>query len=424
MKVLARLPLRPTLSSMRRHRLTVVLLLLQVAFTFAIVCNASFLLARRIRRVTVPSGLVEAGLSLVHVSEPGHGRTAAAAQADVAALRALADVQGAAIVDGLPLSGGASAFGTCGDLDAVHQVLKAHSMNVPGCGEPASFRVGPGALRVLGLRLVAGRDFRDQEYAPGHARNNVSGVPAVIVSRALARRLFGQGHAVGRMVYFGHTGFAEGVGCKVVGVVEHLQRWSLHAGSDDEAMLVPSVPAGPTTYFAVRSPPAQQARVLRDAEALLSRRHPDRAGADAGGQTYAQIRADYFQRDATMVGLLLSSAVGLLFVTALGIAGLASFWVQQRRRSIGVRRAMGATRADIMLQFQAENLLVVVAGVALGVVAAYALSAALMRSYELPLLPLGYVPGVFVLLLLVGQLAVLAPALRAAAVPPIVVSRG
>ncbi|WP_336297441.1 FtsX-like permease family protein [Streptococcus thermophilus] len=48
-----------------------------------------------------------------------------------------------------------------------------------------------------------------------------------------------------------------------------------------------------------------------------------------------------------MIALLLAAALGLLLVTAVGIAGLASFWVQQRRRAIGIRRAVGATRRDI-----------------------------------------------------------------------------
>ncbi len=124
-----------------------------------------------------------------------------------------------------------------------------------------------------------------------------------------------------------------------------------------------------------------------------------------------------------MIGLLLAAAIGLLFVTALGIAGLASFWVQQRRRSIGIRRAIGATRGDIFRYVQTENFLIVSGGIVLGMLLAYALNLLLMSHYELPRLPFLYLPAGAVLLWLLGQGAVLGPALRAAAVPPVVATR-
>ena len=124
-----------------------------------------------------------------------------------------------------------------------------------------------------------------------------------------------------------------------------------------------------------------------------------------------------------MIGLLLAAAAGLLFVTALGIAGLASFWVQQRRRSIGIRRAIGATRGDILRYVQTENFLIVSGGIVLGMLLAYAVNLWLMTHYELPRLPFLYLPIGAVLLWLLGQGAVLGPALRAAAVPPVVATR-
>jgi putative ABC transport system permease protein len=113
----------------------------------------------------------------------------------------------------------------------------------------------------------------------------------------------------------------------------------------------------------------------------------------------------------------------LMLVTAFGIVGLASFWVQQRRKQIGVRRAVGATRGDILRYFLAENFLIVTGGILLGVVFALALNLVLMEQYEVPRLPLYYLPIAAAALWALGQLAVLAPALRAAAVPPVVATR-
>jgi len=132
----------------------------------------------------------------------------------------------------------------------------------------------------------------------------------------------------------------------------------------------------------------------------------------------------YFHDDRALIWLLLLVVIGcLLALSALGVVGLSSFWVQQRTHQIGIRRAIGATRRDIMLYFQIENLLIVGVGIALGSLCAVVLNLLLMKHYELPRLPLSYLSIGALVLWLLGQLAVHGPALRAAAVPPVVVTR-
>jgi putative ABC transport system permease protein len=135
------------------------------------------------------------------------------------------------------------------------------------------------------------------------------------------------------------------------------------------------------------------------------------------------LRERYFRNDRVMAGMLVGVITALLGVTALGIVGLASFWVAQRRKQIGIRRAIGATRGDILRYFQTENFLIVTFGIALGMLLAFVLNAVLMKFYELPHLPLYYLPVGALVLWGLGQLAVLGPALRAAAVPPVVATR-
>jgi len=113
----------------------------------------------------------------------------------------------------------------------------------------------------------------------------------------------------------------------------------------------------------------------------------------------------------------------LLGVTAAGIVGLTSFWVGQRRRQIGVRRALGARRVDILRYFQIENLFIASAGVVLGVLLALGLSLWLMSHYEMPRLPTLYLLVGVAMLLLIGQLAVFVPARRASLVPPVEATR-
>ena len=124
-----------------------------------------------------------------------------------------------------------------------------------------------------------------------------------------------------------------------------------------------------------------------------------------------------------MMWLLVAVCIALLVVTALGIVGLASFWVQQRTKQIGVRRALGATRGQILRYFQTENFLLATLGIVLGMMLAYGINQLLMGKYELPRLPALYLPIGAVVLWLLGQLAVFGPARRAAAVPPAVATR-
>jgi putative ABC transport system permease protein len=124
-----------------------------------------------------------------------------------------------------------------------------------------------------------------------------------------------------------------------------------------------------------------------------------------------------------MVWLLGGVCAGLLVVTAFGIVGLASFWVQQRTRMIGTRRALGATRGQILRYFQVENFLLSCVGIVLGMVGAYGISLALMAQYEMPRLPWFYLPLGAAVLWALGQLAVLAPARRAARLPPVAALR-
>jgi putative ABC transport system permease protein len=106
------------------------------------------------------------------------------------------------------------------------------------------------------------------------------------------------------------------------------------------------------------------------------------------------------------------------------MAGLTSYWVAERRRQIGIRRALGATRHAILRLFQKENFLIALSGVLIGVVLAVALNLWLISRFEMVRLDPTYVIGSGIAMLLLGQIAVLWPAMRAAQVPPALAIRG
>jgi putative ABC transport system permease protein len=406
--------LRPILSALRRHQLTAILLTLQVAFTCAIVCNVAFMIANRVQRISVSTGIAENELSVIQSASIAKGENPFAQHtADLAALQAIHGVQSAVAVSySMPLNQSESSSGLCPSKQALDRAIQLNTIEGSGCMEPAVNDGSPGLISALGLRLLAGRDFRPDEYVS-------SGKPKVaIITRALAQHLYPDKQALGQSIYDGDNYI------RVVGIIDKFLRPNLRQpDADDDSMIWPKRPDGSSVLYVLRSAPQDRQRLLKDAAAVLVKVNPNRLVDPHHMQTYTQIRAKYFQRDTTMISLLLASVLGLLFVSALGISGLANFWVQQRRQTIGIRRAIGATRGDILRYFQVENFLIVTFGIVLGMLLAFALNLTLMKFYELPRLPLFYLPIGALVLWMLGQLAVLGPALRAAAVPPVVATR-
>ncbi len=107
-----------------------------------------------------------------------------------------------------------------------------------------------------------------------------------------------------------------------------------------------------------------------------------------------------------------------------GTIGLTMLWVAQRRRQIGTRRALGARRIDILRYFHAENLLISSIGAVLGIAAGLAANLWLSNHLAMARLSPAYIVIGALLVLMLSQLAVLWPAIRATMVPPSLAARG
>jgi putative ABC transport system permease protein len=284
---------------------------------------------------------------------------------------------------------------------------------------------GENLLPTLVLQLISGRDFEPDDYVNADtvikslADGSGKGFPMpTIISEALAERLWPGQRALGKMLWLTPT-----ASFRVVGIVATLARANAYNTATAQYSLIAPLRMGADKdqSYLIRTQPRDRQRVMAAAVAALKRADPTRVITHA--RTYDQIRSDYFKDDHAMAGMLVSVIVAVLLVTGLGIVGLASFWVAQRRKQIGIRRALGATRADILRYFQTENFLIVTFGILVGMLLAYGLSLLLMLHYELPRLPWFYLPIGAVALWMIGQFAVLGPALRASRVPPVVATR-
>ena len=140
-------------------------------------------------------------------------------------------------------------------------------------------------------------------------------------------------------------------------------------------------------------------------------------------RTLEELAANSYRMDrgmAVILGIVISLLIGL---TALVIVGLSSFQVARRKKQIGTRRALGATRLHIIREFMLENWFITTGGALLGAVLSVAVAYWLETAFELPRLDWRYLPAGIGILWLLSSLAVIEPARRAAAVPPAVATR-
>ncbi|RRU12995.1 FtsX-like permease family protein [Stenotrophomonas sp. 278] len=402
--------IRPILTTLRRHKTAAALIVLEIALTCAIVCNALFLIGQRIEKINQPSGIAEQELLEVRLGGIGTQVNATArTREDLAALRGLPGVKSAVAINQLPFR--RNSWNTSLQLtpDQERPTLNA-----------AQYFGSEGALSTLGVQLVAGRDFqadeiRDLEEVSKDEEMEAKG-SSVILSEATARKMFPNGDALGKTIYTGRMPL------RVVGVVKELARPVTVESNTTYSMILPVRVNYDVGFYLIRvTDPARRDEVLAAAVSALEK--VDSSRLVRAKRTYTEQREKFFQNDRAMVGLLITVCVALLVVTALGIVGLASFWVQQRTKQIGIRRALGATRGQILRYFQTENFLLATVGIVLGMLLAYSINLWLMSAYELPRMPASYLPIGAVLLWLLGQVAVFGPAHRAAAVPPAVATR-
>ena len=407
--------IRPILTALRQHKAGTLLIALQIALTLAIVCNALFIIHERLANLSQTSGVDEANVFVVANmwadADQSTAQIDAQVRADLLALRQLPAVRAATPASGYPLRG----RGWDNFITMTPEQTKPTT-------DAAVYTGDEHFIETLGLKLVAGRNFRPDEVMVMGTQQAITPSTA-IVSKALADRLFPGGDALGKSFYaMGATPST------IVGIVDPLHRQGVDSWSNTyagQALIWPMrADDSRGIYYIVRSRPGMLADAMREApKALFAQSRMRIIEAKDGVQDYATIRHQAYDSDRGMAILMGIISAVLLVITAAGIVGLTSFWVGQRRKQIGVRRALGARQRDILSYFLTENLLITLGGVLLGVMLAVSMNVWLvLRLGSQPMSPLYLAAGVLLLLLL-GQGAVLAPALRASRVPPVEATR-
>jgi putative ABC transport system permease protein len=208
----------------------------------------------------------------------------------------------------------------------------------------------------------------------------------------------------------------------VVGVLERLQT---PGAALDEGEYSTMQPARQTfngrTQYAIRAEPGQLDRVMHDAQEAVRKVHNGQVVVRT--RSMLEDRKNRYQADHALAWMLLAVCGLLMMVTASGIVGMASLWVTQRRKQIGVRRALGARKLDILRYFITENLLITTTGIAGGLLGALALNQLLVSKLELARLPAEYMMIGAAAFWGLGIAAVYGPAWRAASISPALATR-
>lgn len=395
----------PILSSLRRNKAGAILICLQVALTLAIVCNCLSIIQQYREQMARPSGMDETNLFSVSNTWVGQsGDLKPRVAADVAALRSVPGVLDAEAVVGFPLGGSGFITG----------INALPNQKQPGA-TTAEYFVDEHGLRVYGVKLIAGRWFTSDEVTDLHMGEDESAA-SIVVTQRLARALFPSGNALGQTVYSNGDNHP----IRIVGVVDRAQSPGaggnkIQAAAENSIFLPHRFVGGYMTYLVRTRPGALTTTMAKVRDALFA---VTRRRIIGNVSPFPEIRRRAYQSDRSLSILLAVLCALLLTVTACGIVGLVLYWVAQRRRQIGMRRALGARRVDIVRYFQIENLLIVGTGAALGIVIGLAGNNWLAQTLVLNRMSAGYVAVGAIVVLVLSQAAVLWPALRAAAIPP------
>ena len=407
--------IRPILSALMRSKTGAILVAMQVALSLAILANALHIVNVRQEVAARPSGVAAEhevfSLLARNMRPAGHNEQLALQKRQAAVLRAVPGVVSVAQVSQIPLSRQGSTSGLSANRSDQKNTV------------PTAVYITPDALiKTWGLQLVEGRDFTPGEITEIDQNVTEEFPPQIIITRALANKLHpGGGSMLNQPVFMG-----SGVGAQqlqVVGVVERLQTQGAETGQRGEyAMLTPVRLTGDSdTLFTVRAEAGQRDRVMKDAEQAIRAASP--GDVIVRVRTQVEERDKRYRADRALSWMLITVSALLLLVTASGIVGIASLWVTQRRKQIGVRRALGARRIDILRYFLTENFMITSAGVAAGVLLALGLNHLLVSQLEMARLPPGCLLAGALVFWLLGLGAVYGPAWRAASISPATATR-
>jgi putative ABC transport system permease protein len=394
------LDLMPIIKSLWRNKTGPLLIILQLSLTIAVVSTALFVVSERIAKIERPSGLVEQEMFKVWMRQNSPDTDMEQiVKRDMEIIRAIPGVIDATPISSVPISGSGSASS-----------LYLNPENKLADFPSAVYEVTEHGLPTLGLELIEGRNFNENEINFIESENTPEQSVAIITKDA-AEKLFPDESAVGKRVYMGNMQLT------IVGIVERLMGPWPDVEFADSATILPDIMKDGSLNYLVRTDSKQRDAIMHSVVEKL--RAIDSTRLIGEEKSIVHIKRESYSSDYAMIKILSFVIFLLTFVNALGIVGLTTFWVNQRRKQIGIRRALGSTKAGVIRYFMMENILLVLFAAAVGTVIAYINSSYMARTQGMSFLPVEYVLITVIFLLLVTLLAAYSPVRRAAQISPV-----
>jgi predicted permease len=392
-----------------RHgeRLRTLLVAAQIAMTLVLLVGAGLLIHSFLRLTSVSPGFESSGrdgvVQTVRVTLPprlydGPERIQAFARGVLERIQYLPGVKSASLINSAP-------FG---------MMFIQTDFEIEGQPKPALFagtpKIEAGYFTTMGIPLRAGRDFT--------ARDTPDAPKVAIVSERIVREYFpgGPTAALGRRVRLDERG----EWLTVVGVVADIRQRGLD--QDVKPMIYAPFQQERGSPFLLRfvsfvARTSTPTSVVDGIRGEIRRAAPDLPIAGTLTMDEAVAASVAAPRFRTLLLGLFATAATL--IATCGLYGLMAYAVTQRRREIGVRMALGATRRDVLGLVLTHALRIVAAGLAVGVVGAAGVTRVLQRFLfgVTPTDPFVFT-AVTLLLLAVGLLAAWLPARRATRIDP------
>lgn len=393
--------------ALMRNKIGAILIALQIALTLTIMVNAIFMIQDRNTKMERPSGLDE--VSTFYLTNTVFGEDynlQAALQTDLHNIRNTPGIEQAIQINAIPLSGGGWSMGfqhkTGMDQDSVGTAI---------------YMVDETGIDAMGLKLIAGQNFSQQDIL-WRASGDNSWAPKTIITKALAEQLYPDDWqtAVGKTVFI-----ANDQPMQIIGIIERLQAPWNGWGGVERASLVPTQLESTSARYFIKAEPGRRDEMMPIIEKMLAESDKQRIIRQVRTMEETRERS-YRQHNATNK-ILTTVIITLTLITAFGIVGLAIFSINRRTKQIGTRRALGATKWQVMRYFMVENFMISTLGVILGVAGAIGLNFWLVSTFSLTPINIELLLIGVGVLMVVGQLAVFYPARKAAMIPPATATR-
>lgn len=399
------LALPPIVKPLLRKKLTLVLLTLQIALITMLVSNMAHVLNEINSFYKATTGIDDHHLISFTLRVPPEmkGILLADGLRDLETIKAIPGVVDVASMDATP-------FDERFNLKT-GSFTQSTEQDQPRTGFVRS-NISPNALTTMGLKLLAGRQFDNSDMAFTYKTEP----RVIIITQAMAKALYGENSsAVGRQVY------ENGKGYEIIGVTADWRGFNTQMYRSESTVFFPEYNEVNKEFrYLVRTKsPEVRTQVIQAVEQYIADQYPQ--GLIFYSDKLDSIIAKY--KNYSTINLLLMITLVLSIASIVAISGQAYFSVHQRKKQLGVLRALGATRGKLIAQILLENSVILLIGLGLGIVLALLVSQLIYQTSDIVAISPGFLVVTAASIFTVCLLSATVPAWQAGKISPSLATR-